>query len=49
MWAQDWSSLIPLFVPQNETIDLQENLVKKNWTVHDMVSLVESLIIYFFK
>ncbi|KAF2889682.1 hypothetical protein ILUMI_16491, partial [Ignelater luminosus] len=43
MWAQDWSSLIPLFVPKNETIDLQENLLKKNWTVHDMVLKAEDM------
>lgn len=37
MWAQDWSSLINLFAPAEDLVDLDQRLKNKNWTVYDMV------------
>lgn len=35
MWGQDWSSLLPLLI--EDSINLDERMLRKNWTVHSMV------------
>lgn len=37
MWGQDWSPLLPLLL--QDEINLDERILKKNWTVHDMVCI----------
>ncbi|GJQ76087.1 hypothetical protein Trydic_g1839 [Trypoxylus dichotomus] len=47
MWGQDWSTLIDLFVPSDDRVDLDERLQSKNWTVYDMVTQAEDVYMSF--
>lgn len=45
MWGQDWSSLINLFVPDGERIDLDVSMKKKMWSISDMVRQAEDFYV----
>ncbi|XP_031327356.1 angiotensin-converting enzyme-like [Photinus pyralis] len=43
MWGQDWSQLINLFDFGTMKVNLETNLMQKNWTVIDMVLRAEDM------
>ncbi|GLV39683.1 Angiotensin converting enzyme [Carabus blaptoides fortunei] len=45
MWAQDWSALLGLLIPEDQNLHLDQRIASKNWTIKDMVQIAEDMYV----